>query len=150
MKDDRELQNLIGYYRDQGAPGDQQMLASLLREAQEISGGVLTGQVLDTICAAYQMKETVLRAMIRRIPSLKYEDAPHSLEICSTCGKARELIRLVESEFAGRPGCGFTFRTTGCMKNCRKGPSLKWDGELYSQADEALIRRLAGLAKQKS
>ena len=31
---------------------------------------------------------------------------------------------------------------SGCMKNCPNGPSLKWDGELHSRADEALIRTL--------
>ena len=37
---------------------------------------------------------------------------------------------------------GFSYRISGCMKNCPNGPSLKWDGELHSRADEALIRTL--------
>ena len=53
----------------------------------------------------------------------------------------------VEETYGVRPGGvsasgRFTYRITGCMKNCPNGPSLRWDGALHSRADEALIRAL--------
>ena len=29
-----------------------------------------------------------------------------------------------------------------CMRLCGKGPNIRWDGKIYHQADEALIRSL--------
>ena len=37
---------------------------------------------------------------------------------------------------------GFTYRTTPCMKNCKNGPSVRWDGTLYSHADRDLLLSL--------
>ena len=50
------------------------------------------------------------------------------------------LLREVQEERGG--ALRFTYRITGCMKNCPNGPSLRWDGALHSRADEALIRAL--------
>ncbi len=30
------------------------------------------------------------------------------------------------------------------MKNCRNGPFIRWDGQMYGNADEALILKLLG------
>jgi hypothetical protein len=30
------------------------------------------------------------------------------------------------------------------MRQCGKGPNIRWDGQLYNGADEALLRRLVG------
>jgi len=134
------MSELLEYYREQGAPEDQQMLIALLREAQEQTGGVLKQEWLDEIAAAYGVKPAILQALIRRIPGLRTETAPHRLEICGRCPQGQALAAFVEKAYAQKRG--FTFTVTGCMKNCRKGPSLKWDGELYSRADQALLRRL--------
>ena len=65
---------------------------------------------------------------------------------CSGRGAAR-LAAFVEETYGVRPGGvsasgRFTYRITGCMKNCPNGPSLRWDGALHSRADESLIRAL--------
>ena len=57
------------------------------------------------------------------------------------------MAAFVEETYGVRPGGvsasgRFTYRITGCMKNCPNGPSLRWDGALHSRADEALIRAL--------
>ena len=41
--------DIIAYYRDQGAPQDQQMLIAMVREVQEACGGTLTAQALAHI-----------------------------------------------------------------------------------------------------
>ena len=109
------------------------------------------GADLAEIAAALSLRDTFLSAIIRRYPGLRTEEAPHRLELCggprcSGRGAAR-LAAFVEETYGVRPGGvsasgRFTYRITGCMKNCPNGPSLRWDGALHSRADEALIRAL--------
>ena len=141
-----DIRELIQYYSGQGAPQDQQMIIALLREAQETDGGVLSAKTLSQIAAAYAMKETMLTALIRRVPGLRAEDAPHRLQICGTCRAGAKLRDFVERTYGVKSGgvsaAGFAYQVTPCMKNCKNGPSIRWDGALYSGADEALIRSL--------
>ena len=145
---DREmLREMIEYYRGQGAPQDQQMLIALLREMQEALGGVLSQDMLAEIVQAYAIREAALHALIRRVPSLKYESAPHRLEICGTCAKGAALRAYVERLYGVKSGdicekAGFSYRVTPCMKNCKNGPSVKWDGQMYSAMTENALRAL--------
>lgn len=144
---DREIRNLIDYYRTQGAPQDQQMLLALLREVQAADGGTLTQCSLTQIAEAYSLKDSMLKALIRRMPSLHLKDVPHRLEVCGTCEKNRALMEYIEKNFGVRNGSscaqnGFSYHITGCMKNCRQGPSIRWDGVLHSRADAALLEQL--------
>ena len=142
------LEEIIDDYRAQGAPQDQQMLIALLREAQEESGGVLTGAALEAIAKACGIKPALLAALIRRVPGLRSEDAPHRLEICGACRAGAKLRDWIETTYQVRSGAcaaaGFSYRVTPCMKNCKNGPSIRWDGTLYSHAEEALVRALIG------
>ncbi len=141
------MNELIDYYRSQGAPQDQQMLIALLREVQEQNGGALSAAALQEIAEALSIKESMLAALIRRVPSLRMDTAPHLLEMCQTCPKGRELRAWVESTWNVQSGgvcekAGFRYRTTPCMKNCKFGPSIKWDGQLHSHATKELIQSL--------
>ena len=128
------------------------MLVALLREVQELYHGVIPGSALAAAAAALGVKESFLSAVVKRYPSLRTERAPHRLELCGgeRCrnrGSAR-LAAFVERAYGVKSGGvsekgGFSFLVTGCMKNCGRGPSLKWDGQICSNADEELIRRLA-------
>ena len=91
------MNDIIEYYRSQGAPGDQQMLIALLREIQEQSGGTLSAAALNAVAEALLVKQSMLAAIIRRIPSLRMDTAPHLLEMCQTCPRGRELRAWVES-----------------------------------------------------
>ena len=142
-----DLHDTIQYYRAQGAPGDQQMLIALVREAQEEMGGVLSRSALAQIAQAVGWKENTLCALIRRVPSIRLEDAPNRLEICGTCKKGAALRVYIEDRWGVRsgescPSGGFSYHVTPCMKNCRFGPSIKWDGQLYSHATKELIEQL--------
>ena len=139
-----QLEEAIEAYREQGAPEDQQMLIALLREVQQETGP-LTQDVLDAIARAYQLGASVLPALVRVVPSLKMAAHPHRLEVCANCGK--KLSSWIEKTYGVRPGgaCdrgGFTYHVVGCLKNCKAGPSARWDGELISRADEDKIRRI--------
>jgi len=143
----QSLMELIAYYTDQGAPADQQMLIALLREAQEADGGALTDETLSCIAQTYHMKQSMLHALIRRIPSLRTADAPHRLEMCQTCPKGAELRAWVEREFdirSGQSRAGFSYHVVPCMKNCRFGPSVRWDGELVPDMTLEKLKKLLG------
>ena len=141
-----DIRELIEYYRDQGAPADQQMIIALLREAQEMDGGVIMGSTLEAIAQGYAMKPTLLQALIRRVSGLRCESAAHCLQICGTCRAGAKLRDYVEKTYGVKSGAvsaaGFVYRVTPCMKNCKNGPSIRWDGVLHSHADGKLIDRL--------
>lgn len=135
-----DLEEAIGWYKKQGAPGDQSALICLLREIQQENGGSIPLSAPGAIAKAYGVKETFLSALIRRIPSLRLADS-HCLELCAgpNCGKHTGLAAFAEKACAGK---NIAVKYVPCMRQCGKGPNLRWNGKLYHRADEALLRRL--------
>ena len=147
MNLNQDIHEIIAYYRSHGAPNDQQMLIALLKEAQDSCGGMLTQDCLDVIADELRIKTPVIQALIRRIPSLKCETVAHKLEICGTCKRGAALRDFIEESYNLRSGgvseAGkFSYRVTGCMKNCKCGPSVRWDGVLHPQATIELLKKL--------
>ena len=132
------LNALLEDYRLRGAPEDQQLLIALLRDAQTALGGALTHTAVNQIARAYGVPPSMIMALIRRIPSLRLEDMLHRLEICQRCG-AKLASKLDKQRLAAR---GVEVRMVPCMKNCKNGPSLKWDGELIPRAQ---VQQLADM-----
>ena len=141
-----ELQEAVQYYKKQGAPGDQNALIALLREVQAEHGGIPVF-LLPRIAEALGTKESLLNALIRRMPSLRLQNS-HCLELCAgpNCSRRGKLADFVEKTYGARPK-DFTLKYVPCMRMCGKGPNIKWDGKLYHQADEDLIRRLVEESK---
>lgn len=135
------LEETISYYKSQGAPGDQSALTALLFEVQSNSGGSIPEWAVATIAAGLNTRESLLLALIRRIPRLRLGDT-HLLELCAgpNCGKHAALAAFAES-LAGEK---LTVRYIGCQRACGKGPNIRYDGTLYHKADEKLIRELTG------
>ncbi len=135
-----ELKEAAAYYKRQGAPADQTALTGLLREIQEEFGGIPSG-ILPEAAQLLGTKESFLLAVIRRQPRLRLADT-HVLELCAgpNCGKSADLAAMAEKLCAGKPG--ITLRFTPCMRQCGKGPNLKWDGKIHNRADETLLRKL--------
>lgn len=136
------LEEAIAYYHKMGAPGDQTALIGLLRETQQENGGSIPAYIVGLIAANLGVKETLVLAIVKRIPSLRLSDT-HCLEICSgpNCPKKGALAQFVEKTYGAKPE-KFSLKYTGCMRLCGKGPNIKWDGKLYHRADEELIRSL--------
>ena len=132
----------ISYYRNQGAPRNQSALVALLKEIQQEYGGSIPEFCLTQIAQVYELKETYLQAIIKRIPSLRLRSV-HILELCAgpNCGKHAELAALAETMHAAS-GKQFTLKFTPCKRMCAKGPNISWDGTLYHKADEALLKTL--------
>ena len=134
------LEEALIYYKKQGAPGDQNALIGLLKEIQQECGGV-PENLLTMAAAFYGIRESLLAALIRRIPGLRLKNT-HTLEICGgpNCGKHRALWEQAEALCKNRPD--ITLKQSPCMRMCGKGPNLRWDGHLHHKADEALLREL--------
>ena len=135
-----ELAEALDYYKKQGAPSDQSALLSLLREVQDAHGGIPKG-LLPEMGEGLGVKESFLLALIRRQPRLRLTDT-HTLELCAgpNCGKRTELAGLAEKLCRGRSD--ITLKFVPCMRQCGKGPNLKWDGILHNRADAELLKKL--------
>ena len=133
------MQEMLEYYRRQGAPGDQTALVNLLKEVQREYGAVPKWAVAE-IAAAYQIKESFLLAVIKRIPALRLQDT-HLLELCAgpNCGKHTALAAEAEKLCKLK---GIELKYMGCQRMCGKGPNLKFDGKFYHKATVGLLQEL--------
>ena len=136
------LEEAITYYKRQGAPGDQSAMISLLREIQQENGGI-PSYMLKEIAASYGIKEGLMLALIKRIPSLRLKDT-HTLELCAgpNCGKHTALAAFAEKlckESAGKMEVKFM----PCMRMCAKGPNVRLDGKVFhAMTEEKLLKLL--------
>ena len=135
------MDEILEYYRRQGAPSDQTAVIGLLRELQSLYGGSLPQWVPEVVAEKLGTKPGLLLALIRRIPSLRLGEG-HLLELCAgpNCGKHAHLLSLAEELAKGRSDV--TVKTIPCQRICGKGPNIRYDGVLHHKADEALIRDL--------
>ena len=133
------MKEMLQYYRGQGAPGDQTALVALLREVQGEYGAIPKWAVGE-IAQAYDVKESFLLAVIKRIPSLRLQDT-HLLQLCAgpNCGKHTDLAAEAEKLCKLK---GVTMQYMGCQRMCGKGPNIKFDGKLYHKASVALLQEL--------
>lgn len=136
------LNEAILYYKSQGAPADQTALVSLFREIQRENGNSIPLPYLGAVAESYGVKASFLQAVIKRIPSLRLGDT-HELCLCAgpNCGKHTALAACAEKLCASSGG-KITLKYSGCMRMCGKGPNVKFDGKLYHQATEDLLRQL--------
>ncbi len=139
---DWNLEEAVSYYKKQGAPRDQTALTALLREIQQENGGSIPMTAVVQISQIYEVKESYLLAIIKRIPSLRLGNI-HCLELCAgpNCGKHTALAECAEKLHIAS-GKKFNLKFVPCMRMCGKGPNVKWDGALYHKADEDLLKNL--------
>ena len=78
MKHKEELKEIIKAYRDRGAARDQNELIQLLREVQTLFGGVIPQKALEKTAEKLELKMTFIDALLKRYPSIRTEDAPHT------------------------------------------------------------------------
>ena len=140
------MEELVKYYQSLGAPGDQAALTELLRQLQKEYDGI-PESLLEPVAQLLGVKKSYLLAIIRRFPSLRLKDI-HCLELCAgpNCPKRANLAAFVERTYGTKPE-RFKLCYVNCMRQCGKGPNIRWDGVLYNQADENLIRSLVDSVK---
>lgn len=122
-----DMKEALEYYGKMGAPGQQSALISLLKEVQSEGKGSIEAYQVAQICEFYGIKEGLILALVKRIPSLRLGNG-HLLEVCAgpNCGKARAL-----AEFADTLGGNITVKYVPCMRMCGKGPNVRWDGKVH-------------------
>ncbi len=135
------LEEALRYYQQQGAPRDQTACVNLLKEIQQENGGI-PGWMITRAAEFLNTKESLFLALVRRIPSLRLQDR-HTLEVCAgpNCGKRTEIADFVEKTYGTKPR-DFDFRFCGCMRQCAKGPNIRWDGKVYNAATPELVKKL--------
>lgn len=133
------MKEMLDYYRRQGAPGDQTALVGLLKELQQTYGAVPKWAVAE-IAENYKIKESFILAVVKRIPSLRLQDA-HLLQLCAgpNCGKHTALAAEAEKLCKLK---GVELKYMGCQRMCGKGPNLRFDGKLYHKATVELLQEL--------
>ena len=131
-----DLNEAMEYYARQGAPSDQSAVIALLKEIQQEQGSVSRAD-LGRMAEYYRTKEGLFLALIKRLPGVRLGNT-HVLEICGgpNCSKRAKLAAFSETL------TGVTVKTVPCMRQCGKGPNIRFDGKLYNGADENLIRNL--------
>lgn len=139
---DWTMEEAISYYKTQGAPRDQNALINLLREIQKEEGGSIPVWAPERIAAAYDVKPGMILLLIKRIPSLRLGDR-HCLELCAgpNCSKRKEIAACAEA-LAAENRSKVALKYGPCMRMCGKGPNLRWDGRVYHQTTEQLLREL--------
>lgn len=138
------LEEAAQYYKKQGAPVDQNALIAFLLEVQQESGGSIPQHLVADMAHALDTKESLLLAIIRRVPRLRLSQQ-HILELCGgpNCSARARLADFVVKTYGSKPE-GFAVKFVPCMRMCGKGPNIRFDGVLYHNADEALIQKLIG------
>lgn len=133
------MKEMLDYYRRQGAPGDQTALVGLLKELQQTYGAVPKWAVTE-IAENYKIKESFILAVVKRIPSLRLQDA-HLLQLCAgpNCGKHTALAAEAEKLCKLK---GVELKYMGCQRMCGKGPNIRFDGKLYHKATVELLQEL--------
>lgn len=133
------MEEMLEYYRRQGAPGDQTALVNLLKEVQQEHGGIPKWAVAE-IAGAYKIRESFILAVVKRIPSLRLQDT-HLLQLCAglNCGKHTALAAAAEKLCKLN---GVELKYMGCQRMCGKGPNIRFDGKLYHKATVELLKEL--------
>ena len=135
------IEEALEFYKRQGAPADQIACVNLLKEIQREQGSI-PAWMITRAAEAFGTKESLLLALVRRIPGLRLSDS-HLLEVCSgpNCGKRTEIADFVEKTYGKSPK-DFTFRYCNCMRQCGKGPNIRWDGKVFHNATPELVKKL--------
>jgi len=136
------LEEAVSYYRRLGAPGDQNAVISLLAEIQQEMGGSIPPAAVSRAAQLLPAREALLLALIRRIPRLRL-GSEHLLELCAgpNCSKAKELAQAAEA--LARKRSDIRLKYVPCLRQCGKGPNLRWDGTLHNKGDILLLQKLS-------
>ena len=136
---DWNFEEALSHYRNQGAPGDQTAVVQFLKEVQAQNGSI-PKWMLTRAAESWGCKESLFLAYIRRLPSLRLEDS-HTLELCGSvnCSRRDDLADFARALCKQK---GIEFRLVPCMRQCGKGPNLRFDGTLHTGVTRQMLEEL--------
>ena len=148
-KMDTEVRQILDYYRGLPDRGSQEVIVSMLRELQDAQGFLSPG-ILAAAAETAGVKESTVRAILKRCPSLKTAPYRHEIVVClgKNCGGRnievlQELRRRLKTGPDGISADGrVKVSTRSCLKSCRTAPNVMVDGKICSglSAEEILGR----------
>ena len=125
------LEETVEYYKRQGAPGDQSALVSLLREVQQECGGAIPVYHMVSAAELLNVKESLLMALIRRIPSLRLADS-HCLDISSDLSGNLRRAKLQQTwRIGGLCGAKLWYKTGKIHAEICALHAHVWQGTQY-------------------
>ncbi len=132
---------VLNRYEDRKDEGGQELIVTLLHEAQDIFGFIPVN-VQTKISEYMNVKPSTISVLIKMIPALKGEYYKHKITVCSgpRCGAkgGQDIIQAVEQALGIKPGQvskdqKFLYTTQNCLKKCGLAPNMYIDDELYSK-----------------
>ena len=162
------LEEAAGHYGCPGSSAGSMRILGILKEIQRQNGCICEEDLLQAAKTFGVDRQTLIQ-MMEEVPGFKLNVCPverktpvpekpkaaekpkkddaskkkHCLEICGghACLKRAKLADFIRKTYGSSPE-SFKVKCTGCMHACGKAPNIKWDGKLYRNADEALIKKL--------
>ena len=149
---DVQIKEILDYYGGRGDRGAQVTVVEMLRELQDVQGYLSPG-ILAAAAETAGVKESTMRAILKRFPSLKTAPYRHEIVVClgKNCGGRnmevlQELRRRLETGPDGISADGnVKVSTRSCLKSCRTAPNVMVDGEICSGLSAGeIFRRVEG------
>lgn len=147
---EQKLKEIYEYYGGLKEKGEQETLVSLLREVQEVCGCIMPEE-RRKIAEVMEVKESMLKCLIRMYPSLKEAPYQHTVVVCTgeRCGRkdsGKILEELKKKLKVDKQGISadkrILLKTRSCLKQCRTSPNIMIDGVIYPQAAVENILKL--------
>ena len=139
MDREESISEILSYYAGREDKKEQETIASMLRELQEVCGGISPG-LQERAASAADVKVSVIRYLVRMYSGLKETPYEHTVTVC-TGERCRNkggaaVLQAVRKELGikkddiSQDGKVF-LKTRGCLRNCGSSPNIIIDGELY-------------------
>ena len=106
---------------------------------------------MSRVCKELGVKDSYINTVIKFTSDIKTEKVAHRLSICKgeNCKSkgSSELHDHIIKKYKVNPGkvsekYGFSYDVCGCMKQCAKGPNIRWDGKIYSKVTTKMLDSL--------
>ena len=143
------IREILDYYGGREDRASQETVVEMLRELQDTQGFLSPG-ILATAAETAGVKESTVRAILKRYPSLKTAPYRHEVVVClgKNCGGRnievlQELRRRLKTGPDGISADGSVkVSTRSCLKSCRTAPNVMVDGKICPglNAGEILAR----------
>ena len=147
---EKELQEILDYYKGQSNSKEQDTLVAMLREIQELMGCIPV-DVQKRIATEFDVKQSILATIIKLYPSLKSVNYKHRIIACSgaRCGaKDGGAILMairkelgIEKDGLSKDG-NFYLTVQNCLKQCKTAPNFYIDGVLYHNVKESEVSKI--------
>lgn len=140
MEREESINEILAYYRGREDKKEQEVIVAMLRELQEVCGGV-SPALQERAASVTGVKVSVVKYLVRMYSGLKETPYEHTVTVC-TGKRCRDkggaaVLQAVRKELdikkEGISADGKVYLSVqGCLRNCGKSPNLLIDGKMFS------------------